>query len=205
LGHKQTLRISKMNLNQPTQLLGWEVVEPIFKDYLSVWSNHIPMNWAIWSWQCLHKAGLTVFNNDDEELTVRGNAVALSLIYYEYCWRSAFHELSEFSPWDETIIKTLKSDFLIDIKEAKDTIFRVKNCLITQSDELEVNAELWINCAEASQGFVFGIGEKARLYKKLVQDLYEDFNFDNGKSFIFGNGIDDISTYISISGLKKPK
>lgn len=138
-----------MILNEPTRLLKWETVEPIFKFYLDVWSNHIPLNWAILAWQCLYKRGLTVFNDDDEEMKARSCAAALSLIYYEYCHRTAFHELVTFNYWDENKIKTLKSDFLIDIKDAEDTIFQVKNCLFEEIDEMEVNAELWINCAES--------------------------------------------------------
>lgn len=190
-----------MILNEPIRLLEWEDVESIFKFYLSVWSNHIPLNWAILSWRCLHKKGLTVCNDDDEEIKVRSCAVALSLIYYEYCHRTAFHESVNFHHWDVDVISALESDFLTDIETAEDTIFRVKNCLIEQTDELEVNAELWINCAESRQEFVFRIGEKAKLYKKLVEDLYDDFNFNQGKSFVCGDGIDDISTYVSIRGL----
>ena len=187
--------------NYPTKLLSWAEVEPVFSFYLPIWSNHIPLNWAIWSWQCLHKGGLTIFNNDKDELSVRRNAVALSLIYYEYCHRTAFHESSNFIYWDDERIKTLKRDFLVVTDEAESTICCLMNCLTNQSDNVEINTELWINCLEARQGFVFGISEKFKLYKSLIHSHNYDFNFDKGFNYILGGSITDISTYESISGL----
>jgi hypothetical protein len=187
--------------NSPARILEWEEVEPIFKYYLSVWSNHISMNWASLTWQTLHKCGLTVFNNDEEELKARSYAVALSLIYYEYCHRAAFHEYENFRYWDESVVKEFKREFLRDLEKDEELIFRVKKCLTDEFGDLELCAELWINCAESHQGYVFIIAEKAHLQDKLLNDFSEDFNYEQGKRFILGNEIEDISNYISISGL----
>ncbi|MBA3714118.1 MAG: hypothetical protein H0W76_16950 [Pyrinomonadaceae bacterium] len=189
-------------MNAPTKILEWSEVEPIFRFYISVWANHITLNWASSAWQMLHIGGLTVFNNDEEELKVRSYAVALSVIYYEYCHRTAFHECEQFSRWDDSKIKTFKREFLPDLEKDDELIFRVKKCLLEQqSNDLELCSKLWINCAESYQGFVFSIGEKAKLQDKLIKDFNDDFNFNRGKSFILGSEIDDISCYESVSGL----
>jgi hypothetical protein len=185
----------------PAKILEWREVEPIFRFYLSVWSNHIPLNWASPAWQMLHKGGLTVFNNDVEELKVRSYAVALSAIYYEYCYRSAFHESESFRTWDASVMQEFKREFMPDLEKDEELIFRVKNCLLEQFGDLELCSELWINCLESYQGFVFNIGEKAKLQDKLINDFSDDFNFNQGKSFILGCEIEDISSYESISGL----
>lgn len=187
--------------NAPTKILEWREVEPIFKFYLSVWANHIPLNWASLAWQMLHKGGLTVFNNDEEELRARSYAVALSIIYYEYCHRAAFHESESFRSWDASVIQEFKRDFMPDLEKDDELIFRVKNCLLEQLGDLELCSELWINCAESRQGFVFNIGEKAKLQDKLINDFYDDVNFNKGKSFILGEEIYSISSYESVSGL----
>ena len=185
--------------NVPTRILDWREVEPIFKFYISVWPNHISLNWASLAWQMLHKSGLTVFNNDEEEVKVRSYAVALSAIYYEYCHRTALHESENFRPWDASVIQEFKREFLPDLEKDGERIFRVKNCLLEQLGDLELCSELWINCAESHQGFVFNIGEKAKLQDKLINGFNDDFN--RGKSFILGGEIDSISSYESVSGL----
>jgi hypothetical protein len=153
--------------SSPTRILEWDEAEPIFKFYLSVWSNHIPLNWATLAWQSLHKCGLTVFNNDEDELKVRSYAVALSFIYYEYCHRTAFNESENFRSWDESIIKDFKRDFLSDLEKDDELIFCVKKCLLEQLGDLEFCSELWINCAESHQGFVFSY-QRINVYNLII-------------------------------------
>lgn len=187
--------------NAPTTILGWSEVEPVFKFYISVWSNHIPLNWASLAWQMLHKGGLTVFNNDKEEIKVRSYAIALSAIYYEYCHRTAFNESESFRSWDISVIKEFKHEFVARLANDDDFIFRIKKCLLEQVGDLELCSELWINCAESRQGFIFNIREKVEMQDRLIKQFHDDFNFNQGKSFILGNDIDDISCYVSINGL----
>jgi hypothetical protein len=159
------------------------------------------LNWACLAWQSLHKSGLTIFNDEKEELKVRSYAAALSLIYYKYCHRTAFSGLKGFQYWSQLIIETFKNELLIDINEDDELLSRVTGCLLEQqSDDFELNSELWINCAESYQGFVFSIRDKAKLQNNLINENYDDFNFSQGKRFILGD-IDNILTYESISGL----
>lgn len=190
-----------MRHNVPTKILGWGEVEPVFRYYISVWSNHISLNWASLTWQMLHKGGLTIFNNNDEEAKVRSYAIVLAAMYYEYCHRTAFNDSEYFRPWEAPIIREFKREFLPDLEKDDELIFRVRNCLLEQLGELELCSELWINCVEAQQGFVFDIGEKAKLQDRLINDFHDDFNFNQGKSFILGGDVDDISCYVSVSGL----
>lgn len=187
--------------NSPTRILEWEEVEPIFRFYMSVWSNHIPLNWANLSWQILHKSGLTIFNNEEEEFKARSYAEALSLIYYEYCHRTAFHEYKTFRHWDESIIADFKRDFLPDLEKDDELIFRVKNCLTDYLGDSELSTELWINCTESYQGFIFSVAERAKLQDHLLNEFVNDFNYEQGRIFVSGADIEHISTYMSISDL----
>ncbi len=185
----------------PTKILGWSEVESIFKFYISVWSNHIPLNWASLAWQMLHNCGLTVFNNEEEEMKIRSYAVSISVIYYEYCHRAAFHHSENFRSWNSSVIQEFKREFIHDLGKDDELIFRVKKCLLEQLGDLELCSELWINCSESAQGFIFSIAEKAKLQNELINNFHDDFNFSRGKSFILGSEIDDISCYESLNGL----
>jgi hypothetical protein len=190
-----------MLYSSPTRIIAWQDVEPIFRFYISVWPNHIPLNWATLSWQMLHKCGLTVFNNDEEELKVRSYAVALSAIYYEYCHRTSFSDSENFHAWDASRIKEFKLNFITDLERDEELLFCVKRCLIEQLGKLEFGSELWVNCVESRQGFVFNLSEKVALRDKLMNHFHDDINFSRGRSFLLGRDIDDISYYESVSGL----
>lgn len=75
-----------------TEILRFEAVEDLFRYYLAVWPNDIPLNWARVAWKAVDDSGRANYSTTDEELSVHSYAVALALIYYEFCHRSAWHE-----------------------------------------------------------------------------------------------------------------
>ena len=180
--------------------LRWETVEPIFRYYLSVWPNNLPLNWAKVSWQALVESGKTVYSSEEEELTVRSYTVALSLVYYEYCHRTAFHELPRFIYWSDETLRNLKNDLSADAEAIEQIISDVTRPLFEKIGDRETALELWINCVESSRGFPMTAKEKAGTFRHFIEDFSDDFNYDRGHQFVLG-GLDNLAGYYSVSGL----
>lgn len=188
-------------MEQPeTQILRFETVEPIFRFYLNLWPNDIVMTWARVAWQAVEESGKANYSNDNEELTVGSYAVALSLVYYEYCHRSAWHEDRSFSYWTDDVLKDLRNDLGKDTEKIGRLLFDATRPLFDKIGDRELAAELWINCIESSRGFIGTPKEKAEVFSRFVNNGEFDPMYSGGDTFV-GGIMDDLSQYHSVSGL----
>ena len=190
-----------MQYSHEPKILDWSEAAPIFNYYLSVWNNHIPLNWASLAWSMLIKGGLCIYRNEQEELMVRSYAVAVSLIYYEYCHRTAWHEHDGFTYWNAAILETFKRELAADIKSDPEILFRVGRCLLEQIGEEYLTFELWTNCQESYQQHVFATKEKAELLAGLGHEQKVDISYGRGYGFIKSGDMALIEHYESVSGL----
>lgn len=183
-----------------TRILDFETVEPMFRFYLNVWPHGLAVNWARIAWRAMEESGKANYSNDEEEMIARSYAVALSLVYYEYCHRSAWHEDKSFRYWTDHVLKNLRNDLAKDAERIESLLFHATMPLIERMGESDLAAELWINCVESSRGFIGTAREKADIYRRFVENGDDDPMYLRGRQFVAG-GLDDLAEYESISGL----
>lgn len=163
--------------------LSYQEVVEIFKYYLEpIWGNTIPMNFASLSWHSLSLKGLNFYSNKDEEIKARTHALSICVIYYEYCFRTAFSDSDKFNQWDGKIIENYLNDYIYDRRNSERSINQVFEVLIEILDINGLNNEMWINCQEAYQSYVSSIPIKIEQYNQLIID--GGYNHERGEDFI---------------------
>lgn len=158
------------------------------------------MNWAAIAWQSVEESGKANYSNDEEESTVRSYATGLSLVYYEYCHRSAWHEDEAFRYWTDGILQNLRNDLGKDNEKIESLLFDATRPLFERIGDFELAAELWSNCVESSRGFIGTVKEKAEIFRRYVENGADDPMYSGGRQFVMA-GIDNLDGYHSISGL----
>lgn len=162
------------------------------EQFFNFWPKGIDKRWFWLAFQALEKSGLTYFESEKEEFTVRERLVLLAVIYYEYCHRSAAHESENFNFWGEDFILSIKKDFSDNVEQ---NISEIRNALIKYfKSEKGVTDELWLSCIEGQNNLILPFHKKG----ELLIEIENDFLKTKAEEW-FNGGIDSIDEYYGIS------
>lgn len=156
--------------------------ERLAQTLFTFWPKGIAMRWFYLAFQALEKSGLTYFETEAEEMAVRLRIIWLSVFYYEFCYQTAFHESVMFRNWQPEMIHEIKKDLAKSETEAKNVYDALNKYW---KNELNIFAELWINCEEGAQNILKKLEDSTYLYHGIVGDhIRLHFNMEQGFKWV---------------------
>ena len=131
----------------------------------------------------MEKAGLTYYETDEEETTVRERLTLLSVFYLEFCYVACFHVSEHFTFLNKEERETILSDLSDNADDELDTIKRALIAYFGNVDSL-VN-ELWINCSEGSTNTLMRIAEISNSYRAIpMREMINDEDMKNARDWL---------------------
>lgn len=171
-------------------------IDKLLHPLYSFWSNGIDRLWIAVVKRAFNKKGLLYYENEAEEMIVRERLVLSAVIYYEFCYKTSFHENENFSNWSEDLVQTIKKDFSQNVNENLHIVARAMVDFF--GSERFLFHQLWLNCDQAQKNVHYTIDETERLVDDISGDLSSgDPNKNAGYNFLFN--IDSIDKLESIS------
>lgn len=171
-------------------------VEILLTPLYSFWSNGIDRLWIAFVKRALNKKGLLYYENEAEEMVVRERLVLSAVMYYEFCYRTSFHENKNFSHWSEDLVQTIKNDFSQNVNENLHIVARAMVDFF--GSERFLFHQLWLNCDQAQKNIHYTIDEIEKLVDDISGDLSSgDPNKKAGYNLLFN--LDSVGNLESIS------
>lgn len=174
-----------------SRILDWPEAGRIFRQYLNCWRGDLAIRWCRTVWAACVRNGLLIYGTEEEERQARIVPVVLSLFYYEYCSRTAWCEHENFRPWSDPTWRRLKAELLDHWEDYEGLIHKVKIATFDHIGDYEHAAELWISCLEAAHDAPYDGAKREEAYQKLMNGVWNDFNYERGRSFVLSGDIDD--------------